>query len=243
MLITALRNLMTLAPIVLSATVAGCGSADDDAASGDAPELTDVDPYAAVPVEEPPGLDEAGDEESAGEHAIDPRGPGEEDIAPAEVNLYADAVIDPAASGAVTGSLRFHQDGDVMRITGALKGLDPGRHGLHVHAVGDCSAPDAASAKGHFAPDGDPHGSPERPNDLHHVGDLGNITADENGVAEVDKADTEMTLEAGDYTVLNRAVIVHAQPDDLTSQPSGDAGDRIGCGVVILDAAPAYTGA
>ena len=233
-----------LALIALLSITAACSPADDDPdASVTADELTNVDPYEAVPAEEPPEIDESNSGTAESRHAIDPRGAEDLVIPPVDMDLYADAKIDPASDSTVNGSLRFHQDGDIMRITGTLRGLDPGKHGLHVHVAGDCSASNAKSALGHFAPDDDPHGSPGRPEYLHHVGDLGNIVANSEGVAEIDKTDTEMTLQTDEYTILDRAVIVHAEPDDLASQPSGDAGDRIGCGVVKLDVAPAYSGA
>lgn len=157
-----------------------------------------------------------------------------------EPERYGRAKLESASGSDVSGTLNFHEDGGETRIRGKLEGLEPGRHALHVHVSGDCSAADASSAGGHFAPDDDPHGDPGTVTERHHVGDLGNIVADDSGVAEIDKTDAEMTLGSGDNTILDRAVIVHARADDMESQPAGAAGDRIACGVVNLEVAPAY---
>ena len=233
----------TLTLVVLLLPLAGCGPSDDDPETVEGPGLTNVDPSDATIPGEPPAFGNSPTGESDDQYAIDPRELQEKEIDPVDVDLYAVASIRPAGSSNVSGDLRFHQQGDTLRINGTLRGLEAGEHGLHIHAVGDCSAPDAAAAQGHFAPDDDPHGSPSSPNDLHHVGDLGNITATEDGVADVRKTDSEMSLETGDMTILGRAVIVHADSDDLVSRPAGDAGIRVGCGVVELEVAPAYTGA
>lgn len=116
-----------------------------------------------------------------------------------------------------------------MRATVDLRGLEPGLHGFHIHETGDCSADDASSAGGHFNPQDAPHGS--RDGAERHAGDMGNIEADNDG-----RVDTELTLPgitfAGPTSILQRAVVIHGQEDDLESQPAGDSGDRVGCGVI-----------
>jgi Cu-Zn family superoxide dismutase len=114
---------------------------------------------------------------------------------------------------------------------GTLTALAPNsKHGIHIHEDGDCSAPDASSAGGHFNPLSNPHGAPGR---FTHIGDLGNATANQAGVSYVDVRIPRATLDnAAATNVAGRAVIVHANPDDLTSQPSGDSGPRIACGVI-----------
>src|SRR5690606_25924262 len=109
-------------------------------------------------------------------------------------------------------------------------GLSAGMHGFHIHETGDCSAPDASSAGAHFAPQGNPHGSPtmEEP---HHAGDMGNIRADDNGVAMVQLTFDTLSLESPN-SIVGKAVIIHAQVDDLQTQPSGNAGDPVACGVI-----------
>lgn len=122
--------------------------------------------------------------------------------------------------------------GTGVRLHGTLAGLQPnGTHGFHIHENGDCSAPDGSSAGGHFNPDGKPHGKPDQSE--HHVGDIFSVTADANGVGQVDAIANRATLGDGAATdVLGKAVIVHAKPDDYTTQPTGDAGGRIACGVI-----------
>lgn len=143
----------------------------------------------------------------------------------------AEARIEPTEGNRANGIVRFSATNGAVAIVGTINGLEPGRHGLHVHEKGDCSAPDASSAGGHFNPHDDPHGSPRDDADSHHVGDLGNITADADGEAEVSVDDPEMRL-SGPESVVGRALIVHAGPDDFRTQPAGDSGPRVGCGVI-----------
>lgn len=145
----------------------------------------------------------------------------------------ARAILEPASGSDVRGQVNFVEKNGALQIAASVRGLDPGRHGLHLHENGDCSAPDASSAGGHFAPDGDPHGAPQDPPGQHHVGDLGNLQANDAGKGRQITTDGELTLQ-GENGVVGRAVIVHAGADDMTSQPSGDAGKRIACGVVTM---------
>ena len=141
------------------------------------------------------------------------------------------AVVTPAQGQEARGTVRFHRTGDGVHVSGELTGLTPNvKHGFHVHEFGDCSAPDGASAGGHFAPEGHPHGTPDP--GQHHAGDLGNVEADSAGHAKVDVTVPGLTLATGDRALVGRALVVHAQPDDLTSQPAGNAGARVGCGVI-----------
>jgi Cu-Zn family superoxide dismutase len=121
-------------------------------------------------------------------------------------------------------------DGGVQ-IVADLEGLEPGKHGFHIHENGDCSAPDAESAGGHFNPDGSPHGAPDNPASQRHVGDLGNVEADADGKAHYERTDQIISME-GDNSIVGKAVIVHAQSDDLQTQPTGGAGPRLACGVI-----------
>lgn len=135
-----------------------------------------------------------------------------------------------AASGSqVKGTVRFAQVGKMLTVVAHVEGLTPGaQHGFHVHDFGDCSAPDANSAGGHFNPDGHDHGLTDKPQ--RHAGDLGNLTADAKGVAHLEVTLTLATLTAKN-AVLGRGLIVHAKGDD-GGQPAGNAGARIGCGVI-----------
>ena len=146
--------------------------------------------------------------------------------------LVARTELEPTEGNEARGTLTFSRAAGAVVIDGELMGLPEGLHGLHIHEKGDCSAPDGTSAGGHFAPDGDPHGSPDSPPAQHHVGDLGNIEANEEGYALVNVVDAEMTLDDGPKSVLGRAVIVHAGADDFETQPTGAAGARLACGVI-----------
>ena len=158
--------------------------------------------------------------------------------APAPAVEMHDGVANLAsASGSlVSGKLQVMSMGGGVHIAGDVGGLAPGSaHGFHVHEKGDCSAADATSAGGHFNPLGAPHGRMETT--PHHAGDMDNIVADGEGVAHVNMHVGGVTLGGGGPTdISGRAIIVHAQPDDYSSQPSGDAGARVACGIItILD--------
>ncbi len=141
---------------------------------------------------------------------------------------YVIATIDPTAGNSATGEVRFYPVESGVRVVASISGLAPGKHGFHLHEKGDCSAPDAASAGGHYNPLGAPHGSPDGNRATRHVGDLGNIDADAGGKSTYDRVDS--LLVYADLAGL--AVLVHGKEDDLTSQPAGNAGARIGCGVI-----------
>jgi Cu-Zn family superoxide dismutase len=144
---------------------------------------------------------------------------------------WAVAVLQPAAGGSVSGSVAFTQLGGQVTIVCDVHGLEPNSsHGIHIHETGDCSAPDFSSAGGHFNPDQHAHGAPNAPE--HHAGDLGNLEACNNGRAYKRMVVNDLTLDTGPHGILNRSVILHAQLDDLTTQPSGNSGGRIACGVI-----------
>jgi Cu-Zn family superoxide dismutase len=152
------------------------------------------------------------------------------------VTRHAVANIEARSGSTVNGSVEFQQATNgktYVRI--ALKGLPPNtKHGLHLHDTGDCSAPDAASAGPHFNPTASMHGAPNV--GAHHAGDLGNVTSDANGEVMEHFATPWLTLDEGATAVVGHAVVVHADPDDLTSQPAGNSGKRVGCGVVSMAA-------
>ena len=139
-----------------------------------------------------------------------------------------------AASGTlVSGRLTLTSTTSGVRIHGDIGGLQPGSsHGFHIHETGDCSRVDASSAGGHFNPDGKPHGRVGQ--GAHHAGDIDNIVADAQGVAHVDAQVNGISLGGGPNDILGRAIIVHAVPDDYSSQPAGNAGARVACGVIRL---------
>ena len=138
-----------------------------------------------------------------------------------------------SASGSlVSGRLTLVPMGGGVHIRGDIGGLPPGSsHGFHIHEKGDCSAVDAASAGGHFNPAGKPHG--RAGHGAHHAGDSDNLVADAQGVAHVDAHVEGVSLGGGaSNDILGRAIIVHANADDYSSQPAGNAGARVACGVI-----------
>jgi superoxide dismutase, Cu-Zn family len=145
----------------------------------------------------------------------------------------ATAMLSPTEGSDVEGSIVFATTGQgTVRIEGEISGLSPGPHGFHVHENGDCSAADASSAGDHFAPGGNPHGSPTDGGAERHVGDLGNLEANAEGIADVDQVDRVITLE-GPESIVGKALIVHQMADDFETQPDGDAGPRRACGVIM----------
>ena len=156
---------------------------------------------------------------------------GNADMMPEAVSARASATLQATEGNSVAGSLEFTSVDGGVRVTGQVTGLQGGEHGFHVHENGDCSAPDASSAGGHFNPASTAHGRVGQGE--HHAGDSDNISANAQGVATVDTLLQGVTL--GDATgtdIVGRGVIVHADPDDYTTQPTGNAGGRLACGVI-----------
>jgi len=142
---------------------------------------------------------------------------------------HAIAVVRPTKNNSVEGIVTFQQEPAGVRVKAELRNLTPGKHGFHIHAYGDNSCDDGMCTGDHFNPTKSKHGSltsAER-----HVGDFGNLEADASGVARMEFVDKGLALH-GPHSIIGRAVIVHADADDLVSQPSGNAGARIGCGVI-----------
>lgn len=161
---------------------------------------------------------------------------------PGQAPEGAAAQMAPTEGNTAAGSLALTAEADAVRVSGSIQGLEPNSEfGFHIHEKGDCSAPDATSAGGHFNPEKVDHGNPEGP--THHVGDMSNIKSDEQGVAQVDTRASGATLHSGEPTdVLGKAIVVHEDPDDYTSQPSGNSGSRIACGVITVQPPPSTTG-
>ena len=139
------------------------------------------------------------------------------------------AVLHPTQDNNVSGTVTFTASGDSVRVIADITGLTPGKHGFHIHEFGDCSDPKAANAGGHFNPTNHQHGAPDATD--RHAGDLGNIEADTSGKAHLDVTDKLMKLSGAD-SIVGHAVIVHEKADDLKTQPTGDAGGRVACGVI-----------
>lgn len=142
------------------------------------------------------------------------------------------ANLSAAQGQSVSGTVTFIEVVGGVQVIAEVKGLTPGRHGFHIHEKSDLSAPDLMSAGGHFNPGGHPHGGPQAA--ARHAGDLGNLDADTSGYARLEFVDKAIKLSGPD-TIIGRSVIVHADADDLKSQPSGAAGARVAGGVIKAD--------
>jgi len=140
----------------------------------------------------------------------------------------ATAKLEPKSGSKVSGTITFTKSGDDVEVTGDIENLKPGKHGFHLHEKGDCSAADAASAGAHFNPTKQHHGGPMTAE--HHTGDLGNIEADASGKAHI-QWKGKMSLSGAD-SIVGKSVVVHEKEDDLKTDPSGNSGARIACGVI-----------
>lgn len=139
------------------------------------------------------------------------------------------AMMAPSAGSNARGMVHFQDLGDgTIEVKVDLTGVPAGTHGFHVHDKGDCGD-NGNAAGGHFNPTGAPHGAPDAAS--HHAGDFGNVTADANGEVHTTFTTHSITIKTGSTAVVGHAIILHANPDDLTSQPTGNAGARIACGV------------
>ena len=141
----------------------------------------------------------------------------------------ASATLAPTAGNAAAGTVTFTQKGDKVTVTAKVSGLAPGGHGFHIHEKGDCSAPDAMSAAGHFNPGGKPHGAPDAE---HHAGDMPMLQADASGNATLTADLAGVSIGGGASDIVGKAVIVHKDADDYKTQPTGNSGARVACGVI-----------
>jgi Cu-Zn family superoxide dismutase len=143
----------------------------------------------------------------------------------------ATAQLKPTKGNKAFGEATFEQSGGKVRVVVIVQGLTPDReHGFHIHEAGDCSADDAMSAKGHFNPSSKPHAAhtaAER-----HAGDLPSLKADKRGRASINVELDIITIGPGPASIVGRGLIIHADPDDFKTQPTGNAGARIACGVI-----------
>jgi len=144
--------------------------------------------------------------------------------------LKAIAVLHSTQGNNITGTVTFTEVADGVQVQAEITGLSPGEHGFHVHEFGDCSAADASSAGAHFNPTNQPHAAPDAT--ARHVGDMGNVEADASGAAKLDYLDHNMSLANDRTSIIGRSAVVHAKADDLKSQPAGDSGARVACGVI-----------
>jgi superoxide dismutase, Cu-Zn family len=140
------------------------------------------------------------------------------------------SVLHATAGNKVTGTVTFTPVADGVQVHADIAGLTPGKHGFHIHEFGDCTAADGSSAGAHFNPSNQPHAGPDAV--ARHEGDMGNVEADASGKAKLDYVDHQISLSDDAKSAIGRSVVVHAKPDDLKTQPSGDSGARIACGVI-----------
>ena len=149
-----------------------------------------------------------------------------------DVPLRASAGMVPTKGNKVIGEVNFEQMGSKVRVTAQVIRLPANREfGFHIHEVGDCGSGDGMSAKGHFNPYGKPHGQgAER-----HAGDMPNLKSDAKGKAKLTVDLDIITIARGPASIIGRGVVVHADPDDYRTQPTGNAGARIACGVITAN--------
>ena len=139
------------------------------------------------------------------------------------------AVMHPTKGQKVEGTVTFTKVENGVRVQAHIHSLTPGKHGFHIHEFGDCSSPDAMSAGGHFNPEKAEHAGPKE--HKRHVGDLGNIEADDRAMPPMTWSMTQLRFE-GPTSIIGRGLIIHEKADDLKTQPTGDAGGRVSCGVI-----------
>lgn len=213
-----MKTTMTLLAAALALGLSGCGAQTE-------PEVPTPAPTAAP-------------------DALEPSDPAGADALSIALAAMARVQLEPVQDSGVGGELTFEPGGEGLLLQGQVTGLEPGSaHGFHLHETGDCSAPDATSAGGHFNPDDMRHGDRRTPGP-HHAGDMPNLVAGDDGIAPVSVVLAGLQIDGEPMRdVVGRAVIVHAKADDYASQPTGNAGARIACGVVeLVQPAPDYQG-
>jgi Cu-Zn family superoxide dismutase len=234
-------RLLVMSMAAFALFIAGCDVSRDD--QPEQSEIVVLDQNAAdgLPTDENRDLAEPSeppfpDETTPGQRTPTEPAPGTETSVEPLGDSAADgaaiAMISPVGDGSVRGEIKFSSEASAVQISGQLSGLEPGKHGFHIHEAGQCGAEGDASG-GHLSPDDDPHGSPQDEAGEHHLGDFGNIVANEDGTAEINLQDSEIRLaRTGPDAIIGKALIVHMDEDDLTSQPSGQSGEPVGCGII-----------
>jgi Cu-Zn family superoxide dismutase len=203
--------------VAIASVAAGCGKKDDVAPPGS-------------PASEAPAP--AGDSPTIATATEPGTTPGSSAVG--ETTSQAVVQLASTQGNTANGGLKISAAGTGVRISGMVQGLKPdSEFGFHFHEKGDCSAPDATSAGAHFNPTNQQHGSPQ--GQPHHAGDMLNVKSDAQGVAEVSIDNADVSLHTGQPNdVVGKALVMHAKPDDYKTQPSGDSGDRIACGVIAV---------
>jgi superoxide dismutase, Cu-Zn family len=149
----------------------------------------------------------------------------------ADTAAQTQAMIEAKSGSTVAGTATFTElENGCVKVVVHLEQAPPGTHGFHIHEKGDCSAPDAMSAGAHFNPASNPHAGPL--DNVRHNGDLGNIEIGKDGKGHLEIVDDLVTVKPGPTSVVGKSVIFHEQTDDLKTQPTGNSGTRLGCGVI-----------
>jgi Cu-Zn family superoxide dismutase len=144
---------------------------------------------------------------------------------------HAVATLSPTAGNSTGGTVRFVQSGGKVKVSGEVRGLKPNaEHGFHVHEKGDCSSGDGMSAGGHFNPTGTAHGNHDMGE--HHAGDLPMLKANSSGVAIFSYESSTISVGSGVTDIVGKGLIVHRDPDDFKTQPTGNSGPRLACAVI-----------
>jgi Cu-Zn family superoxide dismutase len=144
---------------------------------------------------------------------------------------HATAALTPTTGNSTSGTVHFVQSGNRVQVKGEVRGLKPNaEHGFHVHEKGDCSSGDGMSTGGHFNPGGAPHGAHGK--GVHHAGDLPSLRANAAGVATFSFESSTISVGSGTADVVGKGLIVHRDPDDYVTQPTGNAGPRLACAVI-----------
>ncbi|MBA2728913.1 MAG: superoxide dismutase family protein [Parachlamydiaceae bacterium] len=141
----------------------------------------------------------------------------------------ANALLNATHGNNAQGYVSFTETPGGVMIVGDFDFLEPGKHALHIHEYGDCSSPDGTSTGANYNPMGSKHGGPDFA--IRHVGDLGNVVADEEGHAHYERIDHLIKLD-GHHSIMGRSIAVHANADDYITQPAGNAGGRVACGKI-----------
>ena len=143
----------------------------------------------------------------------------------------ATAQLSPTKGNMTSGSVSFAQSGAKVTVLAEIRGLKPNaEHGFHIHEKGDCSSGDGMSTGGHFNPTTQAHGA--HGTGSHHSGDLPSLIADANGIAKLRFESSTITVDSGVTNIIGRGLIVHRDPDDYKTQPTGNAGPRLACAVI-----------
>jgi Cu-Zn family superoxide dismutase len=213
---------LVLALLIPVAVCTACGKKEEPVATtATSPSVAAPTPAPPVSTPERPPVDAAQNAPAAA-------------VAPASAPAPVHVTLVSAPDRTVSGMFTLTNEGDAVSILGEISGLEPGKeHGFHVHEVGECALPDFASAGGHFNPTKDPHGGPKTT--PRHLGDLPNAKADKNGRALIDvtvKGPNLVDKDGAPTEILGKSLVVHVKPDDYKTQPSGDSGARIACGVI-----------